>query len=511
MEFLKNIKSEVLKRRYTTGAILISVVVIAIIIGSRPDVKTESDVTSKPVVSTITAAEYSGTQDFSTVGTVRAFTEASVTSETGGRVVSVNALLGQSVPASFIIATLENASERAAVLQAEGAYEAALAASAQGNISVSEASTALVAAQNSAVSTILSSYNTVTGIVRNDVDDFFSNPDSQVPGLKIDGQGMTLAINNDRVQLQSSLAEWQTRSGSLTANSNLDTELSFARTQTEKTISLVDTFITLFNSENADSSYTTAELKTFSVSFTALRGTLLGVKSSIDAAEAGLNAARDTVRRAEIASSGGVSSAADAQVKQALGVLRAAQANLSKTILRSPIAGTVNSLPVRTGDYVGPQTVVAEIANNGALQVVIYVGEKERDAFTVGELVSIDNTFEGTVTEIAPAVDAETGKTEVRIAIESNDIQNGDTVTVSKLIEQSSESKIVVVPLSAVKFESEDGFMFVVENGRLVMRPVELGVVRGGSIEITEGISITEAFVKDARGLVEGTEVDIMN
>lgn len=172
MKFLQNIKLWVLKRRYTTGAIVISVVAIAGIIISRPPVKTESEVANKPVVTTITAAEYSGTQDFSTVGTVRAFTEASVTSETGGRVVSVNALLGQTVPASFIVATLENASERAAVLQAEGAYEAALAAAAQGNISVSEANTALVTAQNSAVSTVLSSYNTVSGVIRNSVDDF---------------------------------------------------------------------------------------------------------------------------------------------------------------------------------------------------------------------------------------------------------------------------------------------------------------------------------------------------
>ena len=511
MKFLKIIKAWVLKRRYTTSAILVSVVVISAIIASRPEVKTESEVTNKPVVSTISAAKYSGTQDFSTVGTVRAFTEASVTSETGGRVVSVNALLGQTVPASFIIATLENASERAAVLQAEGAYESALAGAAQGNISVSEANTALVAAQNGAVSTVLSSYNTVSGIVRNSVDDFFANPDSKVPGLKIDGQGMTISINNERVELQTVLGEWQTRTSNLSASSNLDSELAFARTQTEKTIALVDTFISLFNAEDVDSSYTDAELQGFSVSFTALRGTLLGVKSSINAAEAGLDAARDTVRRAEIASSGGVSSAADAQVKQALGVLRAAQANLSKTILRSPIAGTVNSLPVRTGDFVGPQTVVAEIANNGALQVVIFVGEKERDAFTVGEIVSIDDAFEGTVTEIAPAVDAETGKTEVRIAIESTDIQNGDTVTVSKIIEQSSESTSVIVPLSAVKFESEDGYMFIVEDGRLVKRSVELGIVRGGSVEIASGISATEEFVKDARGLVEGTEVDIMN
>ena len=418
MQLFSKIKTWVLAHRYKTGAVLIIFVTLLVIGLNKGETQTE-EVVANPLVSVTTALQYSGTQDFSTIGTVRAFTEAAVTAETAGRVVSVNAQLGQQVPAGFVIATLENASEQAAVLQAEGVYEAALAAAAQSNVGLDEAQTALTSAQNGAVSSVSSAYNTVNGIVRNSIDSFFANPDARVPGLKIDGKGQTLAINDERVAFQTILKEWQSRSNTISVTSDLDAELTYAKTQTERTIALVDTFIDLFNADNADNSYTAAELQTFSTNFTTLRSTLLGTKSALDSAQAALNAARDSVRRSEIAASGSTASASDAQVKQALGALRAAQANLAKTILRTPISGTVNSLSVRAGDFVSNQTVVARVANNNALEILAYVGEKERDAFAVGETVTIDGTMEGVITAIAPAVDANTGKTEIRIGTEA--------------------------------------------------------------------------------------------
>ena len=72
----------------------------------------------------------------------------------------------------------------------------------------------------------------------------------------------------------------------------------------------------------------------------------------------------------------------------------------------------------------------------------------------------------------------------------------------------SVQSDRVVVPLSAIKFQITDGLLFVIENNVLVTRPVTLGTIRGGSVEITEGLTADEAFVIDARGLVEGTVVE---
>jgi RND family efflux transporter MFP subunit len=464
-----------------------------------------------PVVTITSAATLDGLQSVSLVGTVRAFNEAVVTAEASGRVVSVNASLGQTIPAGFVIATLENASERAAVLQAEGAYEAALSAAEQSGVSLDEARTGLRNAQNNAISTFSTAYNTVNGIVRNNIDTFFANPDSRLPGLKIDGQGQAQFLNNERITYQNLLSTWLLETNALTPESDLSTALETANTRVERTIALLDVFITLFNANNQDNSYTESELLTFSTNFTNLRSNLESTSNQITNSKAALDNAFDAVRRAEIGATGSQSSAADAQVKQALGSLRAAQATLANTILRTPISGTVNSLSVRVGDFVGNQAVVARVANNNALEVITYVGDSELPAFTVGSTVTIDEQFYGTVTEVAPAVDPVTRKTEVRIAVESESIQNGETVTISTDydVTGTSSNQPLFIPLSAVKFEIDNGFVFQVNNGRLTSVPVELGVIRGGSVQIVSGLTREDDFVLDARGLLPDTEVEV--
>ncbi|NCT02021.1 hypothetical protein GW766_02090, partial [Candidatus Parcubacteria bacterium] len=138
--------------------------------------------------------------------------------------------------------------------------------------------------------------------------------------------------------------------------------------------------------------------------------------------------------------------------------------------------------------------------------------DSERMLLSENDAVLINGTVAGKVTQIAPAVDSATGKTEVRIAAEGTDIVNGDTVRITKEFSDTvaSTEAVVTVPLSAIKFEIENGFVFVVTEGVLKARPVTLGVVRGGTAEITAGITGTEPFVKDARGLQEGVSVEII-
>lgn len=499
-----------LGRKSVRGALVVLVIVVfGLVLQSRNAEVASDQEPQLPVVSLTTATEYAGGQTLSVIGTVRAFTEAKVTAERAGRVTSVPVALGQQVAAGTILVTLENASERASVLQAEGVYDAAVAAAAQTNVGVDEAATALKNAKSNAVSTFKSAYNTTNGIVRNSIDTFFADPDARVPGLRIDGRGFTSQLNNERVAYQTLLATWQTKANTISTDSDLNTELAYAKESVQRTINLIDTFLTVFATQDNSSRYSDSELQSFTASFTNLRSNLIAVQSSIDGVEAGLASAADAVRRAELAASGGETSAADAQVKQALGALRAAQANLAKTILRTPVSGTVNSLSVRPGDFIGGFDEVAVVANNGALEIVTYVSDIERDLLQVGDVVTVEGLYEGRISEIAPAVNSATRKTEVRIATEGADISNGDTVRVTKEFNGESKQTTVRVPLTAVKFERENGFVFSVTDGKLEQHAVVLGDILGGSVEIVEGLSATDSFVIDARGLIAGESVSV--
>ena len=224
---------------------------------------------------------------------------------------------------------------------------------------------------------------------------------------------------------------------------------------------------------------------------------------------AAFEAAKQNLDRANINATGGTTSLASAQLKQALGNLKAAQANLDKTILRSPISGTINSLTVQSGDYISAFKNVAVVANNSALEIVTYVGDTERDNLNVGDKVLIENNYEGVITQIAPAVDGLTRKTEVRIATENSNIKNGDTVKITNHSDSQTTVKDIKVPLTAVKFEVEDGSIFVVREGKLESVAVKLGNISGNSVTVLEGLSANDEFVIDARGLLSGTQVEI--
>lgn len=68
---------------------------------------------------------------------------------------------------------------------------------------------------------------------------------------------------------------------------------------------------------------------------------------------------------------------------------------------------------------------------------------------------------------------------------------------------------MVRIPLTAIKFEREDGSVFQIVDGKLEKRPVELGVILGNSVEVVSGLKATDEFVVDVRGLVAGESVEI--
>ena len=498
-------------RKSVRGAIFIIVLIMVILVvatGSNEDAQTAE--VPLTVVKLTTPIEYVGSQTLSLIGSVRAFTEADITTERSGRVTSVNLGLGQEVVAGTVLATLENAAESAAVLQAEGVYDAAVAAAAQSSVGVDEATNSLEKSRNSAVSAFKSAYNTTNGAIVNTIDVFFASPNGSVPGLRISGKGFTDELNDQRVEFQTILPTWQARVNTISSQSDLPSELRYATENIQKAINMVDIFLVILNQQSNSNRYTDAELTSFSTTFTTLRTSLINTQSSIDTALTGLDSARDAVRRAELSSTGGANSAADAQVKQALGSLRAAQANYAKTILSTPISGTINSLGVRKGDFINSFSRIAVVANNNALEIITYISDSEKSLIREGDIVMIEDEFEGVVTNVAPAVDPITSKTEVRIATEGIDIRNGDTVRISKQSDGSElELETIRIPLTAVKFDRDNGFIFIVEDGSLVSKEVELSRVYGDSVEVLVGMENDTEFVLDVRGLVEGEVVEI--
>lgn len=445
------------------------------------------------------------------IGTVSAVNQAKLQTEVGGRVVSVPVQVGARVPAGAVIAQIENSAERAAVTQAEGAYEAARAGALQADTGVTSAETALTSAREGAVVAMRDSYTAVNSALRNSIDQFFSNPESSIPGLRIDGNAQKL--NAERVAYQGLLSAWQADIATL-GNADVDrliAELGDTENYVRRTIVLVEEFVAetsqAGNSESLDGRLVTTYTAGLLSEVERLNASLRAVQS----ARTTLIGATEALERARVGGTDADVSLANAQVKQALGALQAAQAALAKTIVRSPIAGTVNAVQVKTGDNVGAGAAVAEIVNDSAYELSIFVSELERSTAVIGNPVRINDAIDGTVTNIAPALDPRTQKVEVKIAVESRELLSGTTAVVTFASTSATSSPAasvgLTIPLTAVAFSIEGGAVLVIENDMVAARPVTLGEIRGSTVAITGDITPTTEIIVDARGLVVGQKV----
>lgn len=474
--------------------ILIALLIVGIlfVLGTVLGGKAPGEQTSaKRTVTLQTLSNLAGAQASSTVlGSIRSVTEAQILAETSGTVTRVATAIGRTVPAGFVIAELENTAERAAVLQAEGAYDAALA---------TRASVSPVDSVTSAKNSYRSAFTALDTVIENDIDTFFGDPTPTGPNLLINPAG------SDPDKLSRTRADigrlMDTFSAHVADADRRDPENLLEEAET--TARAVQTFADeLAEAANrTDSRATPAQI----ASLAAARTTIGGILASLAGAQ--------TAYR-----SGSTSSTAsvDAGVKSALGNLRFAQSNLEKTVIRAPIAGSVNFLPIRVGDYVTMLSHVATVAQNGALEAIAYVSEDTRQGLTIGMDVTVEN-HPGVITSISPALDPVTKQIELRVAVSAGStLVNGQSVhvglpeTVSAATNQDTEqSGVRLLPLTSVKLTAGSRVIFMVNDGALSAVPVVIGDVRGDRLEVITDLPDDARIVVDARGLSDGQSVNV--
>lgn len=490
-------------------AVVALLIVAGFVLTQNPEEETQNVLEAREVT-VASVASFSNDATIDVIGTVSATREATIQSEAAGQVTRVNVALGDRVTAGQIIGQIENASERAQVLSAQGAYEAALAAAAQADSGVQSAETALAAAKTAGVSTFRSAFTTTDDAIRNTIDILFSNP-TGAPGFRLDGLGQATSLNTTRQTIEGTLRTWSIDTTEINT-ANAKEKLENMSEDMETVSRFVETLAQVAANENNDeASIDGTSIGAIRSSITGVRTALNGTKQSIQNALTGIINAEEALTRATISGTTGEQSSANAAVKQALGALRGAEANLEKTLFRAPITGNINVLDIKVGDFVSSFTPVAQITNDSGFEVKTSVSESERARIQVGDRVQVDGV-EGVVTALAPAVNPTTKKVEVRIAVDGSDLKSGDTVRVviptDTTTTNASDTRITV-PVPALKVETDRIIVFTVENNQLVAHEITEGPLVGSNIIILDGLTPDMVIVTDARGLNEGDQVKV--
>ena len=477
----------------------------------------------KTVTVSSAAALSSGGGSITLTGTVTSMHEATLRAQTSGGLTQVYKKLGDTVGAGEVIAEFDNSAERAAVLQAQGAYEAALAGSSIADVSRDQSGTTVANSRIAAYNALRSAYATADDAIRTKTDGVFSNPRSAQPLFVLSSSNtqMVIDLQTKRPQLEDMLTRESNHNAGLESLSDtaLLAEINQQVSDLQTTASYLDTLSLALNQSFANNAYSQTTIDGYKASVSVARSAvtgslsaLAGVKASYDAALSGA-----AIATHQSASGTNAPTTASASVKQALGALRGAQSRLEDTIVRSPISGSIISLPVSMGDYVGMGSPVAVVSNNNALEIVTYVNEDDARTIAVGGVAHIEGTTAGVIMRIAPALDPLTKKIEVRVGIQGNAsaLTNGSTVRVElerSHADASAGGAAMVLPIAAVKILPDGAAVFTVNaSSTLESHIVQLGALMGDRVNIAGGITPNLQIVTDARGLKAGDAVQIQD
>ncbi len=208
--------------------------------------------------------------------------------------------------------------------------------------------------------------------------------------------------------------------------------------------------------------------------------------------------------------------ASRARLREAEAALQDAQRGLAQCRLRSPRAGTVYDLPIRGGDWVEAGALVARVGEIAKLKVAIYVDEPELGRVKAGLPVQITwdaapgKTWQASVdkmpTQITPLGTRMVGEVWALCENPSLDLPPGANVNVrirSQVVENA-----VTVPKAALRRQGDDLGAFVLAEGRVEWRRVEIGAASEVKAEVRSGLRPGDAVALPAdRPLAAGMEV----
>lgn len=236
------------------------------------------------------------------------------------------------------------------------------------------------------------------------------------------------------------------------------------------------------------------------------------------------------VSEAELEDAGTRVRVVEAQTEAARARVRLAEANFENTRVRAPFHGTILRKDAEVGEIVAPsaagggltRTAIVTMADLGTLEVEVDVNEAYIARIRNAQPARItldaypDTSFSGKVRQVVPTADRQKATVLVKVAILDRDPRILPEMG-AKVVFETGETtagiappRRVLVPTAAVVQSGDERRVWVVNEGRVAARTVEVGPERGDQIEVRSGLNGGESVVlSPAPGLKDGARVRV--
>jgi membrane fusion protein, multidrug efflux system len=181
--------------------------------------------------------------------------------------------------------------------------------------------------------------------------------------------------------------------------------------------------------------------------------------------------------------------------------LALAEARLAKTRIRAPFDGIVGLRAVSPGDYINPGQALAPVEQIAVLKADFRLSEAALSAIAVGQQLNLEvdaypgQVFPGRVYAIDPRLAEETRSIGVRARVpnDKGKLRPGLFARVRLAIAQRDNA--ILVPEEAIVPQGNALFVYVIDDGKAALRPVQVGLRQGGRAEILSGVAAGDLVI----------------
>lgn len=171
--------------------------------------------------------------------------------------------------------------------------------------------------------------------------------------------------------------------------------------------------------------------------------------------------------------------------------------------IKADMDGVIASVEVQGTNSATQGTALFSIASTENVRVNIEVSPDDYAKMKVGNTASItvgDYKYEGTISNVNKiAVNNAKGNPVITVQIHINNpdenICIGSTAKVSMTVAQSDN--VLVVPTETINASTDGDFVFVIENGIVKKKSVELGTASTTQVEIVSGLKASDKVVDE--------------
>ncbi|MFT7108876.1 MAG: membrane fusion protein (multidrug efflux system) [Psychrobacter glaciei] len=176
-------------------------------------------------------------------------------------------------------------------------------------------------------------------------------------------------------------------------------------------------------------------------------------------------------------------------------------AQLEKLSIKAPFNGMIGLHDISIGEYVNAGEDLVRLVELKTLKFDFALPEVYLSKVKLGQKIKInttafpENTYEGAVSAISPALNEETRSLMVRAIIQNTSLELRPGLFANVILEVSQNDNAILVPEQALIPQGQQYFIMKVVEGKVEQVPVKIGQRRKAQVELVSGVKADDVVI----------------